>query len=45
LCVACAGDPQPVATVQPTDADATCAMIVAEIEANNIKYISAFEFA
>jgi hypothetical protein len=38
LCVACAGrDPQPVATVQPTDAMATCAMIVAEIEANNIK--------
>jgi hypothetical protein len=38
LCVACAGrDPQPVATVQPTDANATCAMIVAEIEANNIK--------
>jgi hypothetical protein len=34
----CAGrDPQPVATVQPTDAVATCAMIVAEIEANNIK--------
>ena len=34
----CAGrDPQPVATVQPTDATATCAMIVAEIEANNIK--------
>jgi hypothetical protein len=38
LCVACAGRyPQPVATVQPTDAMATCAMIVAEIEANNIK--------
>jgi len=37
-CVACAGrDPQPVATVQVTDANATCAMIVAEIEANNIK--------
>jgi hypothetical protein len=34
----CAGrDPQPVATVQPTDAVATCAMITAEIEANNIK--------
>jgi hypothetical protein len=34
----CAGrDPQPVATVQPTDAMATCAMIVAEIEANNVK--------
>jgi hypothetical protein len=27
----------PVATVQVTDANATCAMIVAEIEANNIK--------
>jgi type IV pilus biogenesis protein CpaD/CtpE len=38
LCVGCAGrDPQPVATVQPTDAMATCAMITAEIEANNIK--------
>jgi type IV pilus biogenesis protein CpaD/CtpE len=38
LCVACAGrDPQPVATVQPTDAMATCAMITAEIQANNIK--------
>jgi hypothetical protein len=38
LCAACAGrDPQPVATVQATDAVATCAMIVAEIEANNIK--------
>src|SRR5262245_43539984 len=35
---ACAGrDPQPVATVQPTDASATCAMITAEIQANNIK--------
>jgi hypothetical protein len=35
---ACAGrDPQPIATVQPTDSTATCAMIVAEIEANNIK--------
>src|SRR5437763_13807812 len=34
----CAGrDPQPVATVQVTDSTATCAMIVAEIEANNIK--------
>ena len=29
LCVGCAGrDPQPIATVQPTDANATCAMIV-----------------
>jgi len=38
LCAGCAGrDPQPVATVQPTDAMATCAMITAEIEANNIK--------
>src|SRR6516162_1877583 len=35
---ACAGrDPAPIATVQVTDANATCAMIVAEIEANNIK--------
>jgi hypothetical protein len=35
---ACAGrDPQPVATVQATDANATCAMLVGEIEANNIK--------
>ena len=38
LATACAGrDPQPVATVQVTDANATCAMIAAEIEANNIK--------
>jgi hypothetical protein len=38
LCVGCAGrDPLPVATVQPTDTMATCAMIMAEIEANNIK--------
>lgn len=38
LCAGCAGrDPQPIATVQPTDAMATCAMIAAEIEANNIK--------
>ena len=38
LATACAGrDPQPVATVQLTDANATCAMIVAEIEGNNIK--------
>jgi hypothetical protein len=38
FCAACAGrDPQPVATVQPTDAMATCAMIAAEIQANNIK--------
>lgn len=35
----CAGrDPQPVATtVQETDANATRAMITAEIQANNIK--------
>jgi hypothetical protein len=38
LCTACAGrDPQPVATVQMTDSTAMCAMITAEIEANNIK--------
>jgi hypothetical protein len=38
LCTACAGrDPMPVATVQVTDANASCAMIAAEIEANNIK--------
>jgi hypothetical protein len=38
LCTACAGrDPQPIATVQVTDANATCAMVAAEIEANNIK--------
>ena len=37
LCAACAGrDPQPIATVQATDANASCAMIAAEIEANNI---------
>jgi hypothetical protein len=27
----------PIATVQATDATATCAMITAEIQANNIK--------
>jgi hypothetical protein len=33
---ACAGrDPHPVATVQPQDAQSDCAMIRAEIEANN----------
>jgi len=38
LLAACAGrDPQPIATVQVTDANATCAMITAEIQANNIK--------
>jgi hypothetical protein len=30
-------DPQPVATVQPSDDMATCAMITAGIQANNIK--------
>src|SRR4249919_1907526 len=36
--VGCAGrDPQPLATVQPQDAYADCAMISAEIQANNIK--------
>lgn len=35
---ACAGrDAQPVATVQPHDQNSDCAMITAEIEANNIK--------
>ena len=34
----CAGrDPQPIATVQPQDRYSDCAMIMAEIEANNIK--------
>jgi hypothetical protein len=38
MCAACAGrDPQPVPTVQVTDASASCAMIAAEIQANNIK--------
>jgi hypothetical protein len=38
FCAACAGrDPMPVATVQDTDTTATCAMITAEIQANNIK--------
>jgi hypothetical protein len=36
---ACAGrDPQPVATVQPQDTSSDCAMITAEIEANNVKF-------
>lgn len=36
--VGCAGrDPQPIATVQPQDPYADCAMISAEIQANNIK--------
>lgn len=35
---ACAGrDPQPIATVQPHDAHASCTQIRAEIEANNLK--------
>jgi len=35
---ACAGrDAQPVATVQPHDQTSDCAMIIAEIEANNEK--------
>jgi hypothetical protein len=35
---ACAGrDPQPIATVQPQDAVSDCAMISAEIQANNLK--------
>jgi hypothetical protein len=35
---ACAGrDAQPVAVVQPHDANSDCAMITAEIEANNLK--------
>lgn len=36
LCAACAGrDPQPVAISQPQDAAMDCAMIQAEIDANN----------
>ena len=35
---ACAGRaPQSVATVQPQDVNATCTMITAEIQANNLK--------
>jgi hypothetical protein len=35
---ACAGrDPHPVAVVQPQDAQSDCAMIRAEIEANNVQ--------
>lgn len=35
---ACAGrDPHPVAVVQPQDAQSDCAMIQAEIEANNVQ--------
>ena len=38
LLAACAGrDPQPIATVQPQDQTASCAMINAEIQANNSK--------
>jgi hypothetical protein len=38
LCAACAGrDAAPVATVQPHDQTSDCAMISAEIEANNAK--------
>jgi hypothetical protein len=38
LCAACAGrDAAPVATVQPHDQVSDCAMISAEIEANNAK--------
>lgn len=38
LLIGCAGHaPQPVATVQPQDVNSDCAMITAEIEANNIK--------
>lgn len=36
--VGCAGrDPHPVAVVQPQDAQSDCAMIRAEIEANNVQ--------
>jgi len=35
---ACAGrDPQPVATVQLQDQSASCAQLVGEIQANNLK--------
>jgi hypothetical protein len=38
FCAACAGrDAAPVATVQPHDQVSDCAMITAEIEANNAK--------
>jgi hypothetical protein len=38
FCAACAGrDAAPVATVQPHDQTSDCAMISAEIEANNAK--------
>jgi hypothetical protein len=36
---ACAGrDPMPIATVQAQDAVSDCAMIIAEIDANNVKF-------
>ena len=36
--LACAGrDPQPIAAVEPQDAYSDCAMINAEIKANNVK--------
>lgn len=38
LLSACAGRaPQPIATSQPQDVNSTCAMVNAEIEANNVK--------
>src|SRR3981189_3333814 len=38
LLCGCAGrDPQPIATVQLTDANASCAQITGEIQANNIR--------
>lgn len=38
LLTACAGRaPQPVATSQPQDVNSSCAMVNAEIEANNVK--------
>ena len=38
LCAACAGrDAAPIATVQPHDQVSDCAMVTAEIEANNAK--------
>jgi len=41
LCAACAGrDPMPVATVQPQDTVATCAMITAEIQLTTLRFKS-----
>jgi hypothetical protein len=38
MLIGCAGrDPEPIATVQPWDAQASCTQIRAEIEANNVK--------